>query len=87
MQFSIGPGEAVTLLLAGVATVVWLVRLEGKVKEAQTKQSADLEVINVKLGNLQTQHDKFERDTQERVKELHRVIGRAKVWTDDADSD
>jgi hypothetical protein len=86
MSIQIGAGEAITLLLAGIATVVWLVRLEGKLKEQQAQLKAIVEVINVKLGNLQSQHDKFERDTSERLRGVVRIVGRAKVF-EDSDSE
>ncbi len=41
MQMTLGPGEVVTLLLAGIGFVVWLVRLEGKVSsETRDREAA-----------------------------------------------
>jgi hypothetical protein len=86
MSIQIGAGEAITLLLAGIATVVWLVRLEGKVKEAHAERKSDVEVINVKLGNIVQQQDRFERDISGRVRDLVRIVGRSKVF-EDSDSE
>jgi len=82
MSIQIGAGEAITLLLAGIATVVWLVRLEGKVKETQAERKSDVEVINVKLGHLQQELAEYKRDNGERVRDLVRIVGRSKVFED-----
>lgn len=82
MSIQIGAGEAITLLLAGIATVVWLVRLEGKIKETQAERKSDVEVINVKLGHLQQELAEYKRDNGERVRDLVRIVGRSKVFED-----
>jgi hypothetical protein len=82
MSIQIGAGEAITLLLAGIATVVWLVRLEGKLKETQAERKSDVEVINVKLGHLQQELAEYKRDNGERVRDLVRIVGRSKVFED-----
>jgi hypothetical protein len=87
MQMTLGPGEVVTLILAGIAAVVWLVRLEGKiaaeknareadVRVAEVQRKADVESVNVKLGNASLTQARCERDHDHRLRELELLVGR-----------
>ena len=49
MSIQIGAGEAITLLLAAIATVVWLVRLEAKIAaETRDREAAVLTEKNAR---------------------------------------
>ncbi len=90
-MITIGAVELIGLLFtaggAVVTVVVWLVRLEGKVREAAVQRQSDVELFNVKLGTLDRNASEFKHEITPRVRGLERIVGRAKVFDDDPDSE
>ncbi len=77
---NLDPGTLVTLGLAGVAVIVWLVRLEGRVNhKASAEQLAALLAIVSALQSKEASHDQTRDEVirlQEQIKHLTNLIER-----------
>jgi hypothetical protein len=77
MTITIGPGAlamAVTLIMALAGAIVYIVRLEGRLKALE-------DVMQVKIGNVEGTLKKHEDAIFARVRNVERIVGKAHVFT------
>jgi hypothetical protein len=77
MTITIGPGAlamAVTLTMALAGAIVYIVRLEGRLNALEN-------VMQVKIGNVEATLKKHEDAIFARVRNVERIVGKARVFT------
>jgi hypothetical protein len=53
-------------------------KIEGDIRELRTQRQGDIELMNVKLGQITNNHDRYERHSDQRIYDLEQIVGRAR---------
>lgn len=84
-------GTLLAAVVTAVGVIVWGIRQEGKIKaldrsaariDEALKGKADKELTDERVQTLRHDLEKWERQGNIRIRDLERIVGRAKVFTD-----